>query len=600
MSERILLLCVAVTIALFTDARSASSTTYQNALRSYNAGHYDSTISIIKNYLRQHDTSPEAEQMVPLVVEALIRKNDPGTIHRLFTMYKQKYASSAYLPRMWYIEGIACAKEYRYMPALQAFSTSLNAGVSETLDSLILANTEKVCANSLTLEELTAISAQPDMPSSMKEIVQYYWLVKLSLTGQLVRTNAEVDNFLRDFPHSRYESQVRDLVKKKKDVSKDEIKLGLLLPLSGDDAEVGKKVDQGIELAMDQHNGREGAPRIKSIICDEQSNAVETALRTKELLQEHNVPVIIGPVLSNTAAVCAAMSMGKNVVMLSPTATDDGIARIGGNIFQMNATMAVLGRKIARYALENLNIKEFAIITPKTSYGIVISNAFREEVRTHNCEVVAEETFDEGSNDFTRQFSDLRNILLLRKLDKAAMDKGIDYKPVRIIQRSDSVKYADTALSVGALFLPAEAEDVVMLAPQVAFNRIKTQILGSSGWNNPKVLADGKQYVVNAVISSSFEPESDRKEWNDFKQLYRTRYNAEPDRIAALGYDATSLILKALEESGWSPDAARITKALSGVKEYRGLSGMISFDSTRTNTEAAVLKITSNGYVRVQ
>ena len=88
--------------------------------------------------------------------------------------------------------------------------------------------------------------------------------------------------------------------------------------------------------------------------------------------------------------------------------------------------------------------------------------------------------------------------------------------------------------------MPGDADDIVMLAPQVYFHRIRTQMLGSNGWHNQKVIKDGKRYVANTIISTSFELNQNQKTWLDFKSAYKSRFNAEPDWICALGYDAAA------------------------------------------------------------
>jgi branched-chain amino acid transport system substrate-binding protein len=124
-------------------------------------------------------------------------------------------------------------------------------------------------------------------------------------------------------------------------------------------------------------------------------------------------------------------------------------------------------------------------------------------------------------------------------------------------------------------------------------------MLGSNGWHNPKVIKDGKRYISNTIISTSFELDQNQKMWLDFKSAYKSRFNAEPDRIAALGYDAAALVMKALAAAGNDP--SRINENLRKTQNYQGLSGLISFDSTtRENTEASILKVTENGFLRVQ
>jgi len=113
------------------------------------------------------------------------------------------------------------------------------------------------------------------------------------------------------------------------------------------------------------------------------------------------------------------------------------------------------------------------------------------------------------------------------------------------------------------------------------------------------VIKDGKRYISNTIISTSFELDQNQKMWLDFKSAYKSRFNAEPDRIAALGYDAAALVMKALAAAGNDP--SRINENLRKTQNYQGLSGLISFDSTtRENTEASILKVTENGFLRVQ
>jgi branched-chain amino acid transport system substrate-binding protein len=140
-----------------------------------------------------------------------------------------------------------------------------------------------------------------------------------------------------------------------------------------------------------------------------------------------------------------------------------------------------------------------------------------------------------------------------------------------------------------------------MIAPQVAFNRIHTQILGSNGWQSQKVLKDGSTYVQGAMISATVEPDQSTPLWMDFKKAFKARFNYEPDRITALGYDAANLIIKAVQNAGID-NPSRFAEALMKVHGYQGLSGAISFDQSKfgNNTESAIMKITPNGFIRVQ
>lgn len=573
----------------------ADTQTFTSAVDHYKAGNYDSTIIIIRDYLRKHGRNPESEKLVPLITEALIRKGRYESVHRLISMFNQKFPQSSFLPRLWYLEGVAFAKEEKYPHAILSFSKALDAGVSRELDSLTVLNTEKICER-ITHEEIDAIKSYP-LHYKLLEIVSYYEIQKLFEIGQFVKAQNYADLFQKTFVRSKYGSTVQNISSISREKGRNTLQIGILAPLSGYDSEIGKRIVQGIQLAINQYNSSNVSSTVKGIILDTKGDMIETARRTRELVEEHRVPVIIGPILSHTAAITASMLMGKQTVMISPTATDDGIAELGDNLFQMNLTMGVLGRKIARYAIEYLNIKEFAIMAPNTQYGMVLARSFKDELNKRNAEIVAEEYFEEGGNDFTSQFKNMRSKLLHRHLEKIAIDRGTDFRGVT---KADSIKYADSTLAVDGLFIPADAADIVMVAPQVYFHRIRTQMLGSNGWHNPEVLKEGKRYVHNAMISTGFEVNPDQREWQEFRKKFKAKYNYEPDRIVALGFDAAMLTLKSLKTAGDDPQ--KIANVLSTkVQNYIGLSGTISFDSENgTNIEAAVFKVTENGFIKVQ
>ncbi len=575
---------------------ASASAVYDKAAAFYKAGQYDSTISVIREFLKSNGKNPETENLVPLINETYIRKGDYVSVQKLFSMFNQKFPSSKYMPRMWYLKGIADAKQKKYSDAVLSFSSALDGGLNGTLESQAIASVEMIC-NSLSSDELGILSNGKVTPKIL-ETVSYYKIVKLIGVGLFSRAQVQADSFKIRYSRSKYEYAIKDLINKAKEQEKSSIQVGLLAPLSGDAAEVGKRVVHGAQLAFELNNGQFGR-LIKPIVYDTKGSMMENARRTKELINIDKVPMILGPVLSQDAIVSASMIMGKNTLMLSPTATEDGIADLGENIFQMNVSIGTLGRKIAAYAMDNLNMKEFAILAPQTEYGIALAKSFKDELKKKNIDVVAEEYFEEGGNDFSAQFSQLRHALLLRHFEKTAAEKGLAVK--KKITRADSIKYSDSTLSVGGLFIPAEAEDVVMLAPQVAFNRIRTQILGSNGWQSKKVLQDGSTYVQGTMISATVEPDQNSKQWVDFKKAFKTRFGYEADRIAALGYDAANLIVKAIKESG-SDNSEKIADALYKVHGYQGLSGIISFDRSNSgsNTESAIMKVTANGFVRVQ
>jgi ABC-type branched-subunit amino acid transport system substrate-binding protein len=556
---------------------------FSKARQFYRAGEYDSTIVVIRDFLISNGQDPGAEYLIPLVMEAFARRDDMTPMASLYDLFRDKFSSSAFMPRVSYLYGYSQARQGLFIPALVAYSAALDAGVAGDLDSLVMASVAVIRRNA------PALAASDELVRTPLNA-----RIRAALAGAPPSDRADPVAAVKN-PAPLPESDPPAAAAGGTDVF-----VGLLAPLTGDDADVGVRVERGVELAFEKHNEAHRT-RVSIVKHDTRSSLIETARATRDLLGHDRLPAIIGPVLSPTATVSAGMLIGRETVMLTPTATDDGIAALGPNIFQMNITVGVLARSVARYALENLHIREFIILAPRTAVGAAMSDAFRDEVTGSGGTVFIEESYEEGASDYTALFVDLRKKLLVRTLDARARERGGNYRPVRSVSWADSARFADSSVSIGAIFLPSDASDLPALTSQLAFNRIRAQLLGSSGWRSPKTTVDENRYLQNAIISAPFEPDASWRGWPPFAGDYAARFHEDADRVAALGYDAGTLIADAIDSAGPSLSASRIAEVLSKLQKFEGASGLITFDpKRRDNTEAAILKLTPGGFVRLQ
>ncbi|MFW5774780.1 MAG: ABC transporter substrate-binding protein [Chitinivibrionales bacterium] len=592
-------LCV-VAVSSFVFSQDDAQKVLETAREYYQKGSYDSTISVIRKFLKSHGKDESTEYIVPLLMEALVRKGDQKYFDQLFKVYRDRFPNSAYMGRLLYLRGVQLARDKKHQDAVVAFSQAYEKGIPSSLNKLIADNVHLICRKVLTIDDLSRLTVK-DLHGRVAEIVAYYEFRRLYKEKQGFRAKRKAEEFLQKYPSSRYRSEAREIVNRSRTSDRNQVAVGLMAPISGYDADIGKLVVRGVQLAVEQHN-RKGGLQIKLAISDTRGNMIETARKTRELVDGFDVPAIIGPILSSDAVVTASMVMDRDVVMITPTATDEGIALLGPTLFQVNVTLGMLGRKIAQYAMENINIKEFAIISPHSEYGRVLTEAFTEEVKKRGGEIIAEEYFEEGTTDFRMQFERIRSNILARRREQMTVDQGVSIDQVHQTAYEDSIKYLDSTLSVGGLFIPAESEDVVMIAPQAAFNRIRTQLLGSNGWHSSKTILDGKKYVNDALISTSIEIDMSNPEWTQFVRLYKDRYGSEPDKVVApLSYDAANMLFEAIGSADDLEDGKEIARRLRAIQNYTGVSGAISFHGTDgANKETAIMKIKNKKFIRVQ
>ena len=141
---------------------------------------------------------------------------------------------------------------------------------------------------------------------------------------------------------------------------------------------------------------------------------------------------------------------------------------------------------------------------------------------------------------------------------------------------------------------------MAQIAPYLAFYGIKDiKLLGAGGWNSPKLIELGGEYVEGAVFVDGFFAGSKRKGASEFVKLFQNSYGYDPGIIEAYAYDGTSVLLIAAKKSGDGRKAIR--DALAAISGFEGATGKISFDgNTEAGQELFVLKVEKGSIVEVE
>ena len=149
-------------------------------------------------------------------------------------------------------------------------------------------------------------------------------------------------------------------------------------------------------------------------------------------------------------------------------------------------------------------------------------------------------------------------------------------------------------LEPAALFMPIPPEDVEFLASQVihfGLDTLAVEILGTSGWTDPQVLAAVEPRLTTGVIATapvaSPEAAEGRARFReDYERLYQ---RSLVGATASVGYDATMLLLEALRRGRIAPDEVDASfEALEGVA---GATGVFSVVGGRIVRSTEVVRI---------
>jgi len=154
-----------------------------------------------------------------------------------------------------------------------------------------------------------------------------------------------------------------------------DVVIGAVLPLSGPDAESGRAVLRGLQLAAER-----ASPPVTLLAVDGHGTTIASARRLRELAQDPSVDVVIGGWLASTARTLAAVASAEAVpfVALSPL----GAPSLGGGVPELFLLhrIGALGQACAVFAREELGAEQAGVLVIEGSTGShALADAFARE-----------------------------------------------------------------------------------------------------------------------------------------------------------------------------------------------------------------------------
>jgi len=340
----------------------------------------------------------------------------------------------------------------------------------------------------------------------------------------------------------------------------DNVKVGVMMPLTGDVATLGVPAFNGIKLAVEDYNNsrKQNEPAIELIVEDTKAEPKTGVSSINKLITYDEVKVILGPLTSTVTLAVAPIAEKNKTVLISPGASAPKITAAGDYIFRNELSDLEGGRAQAKIAYDSLNYRNIFIVYINTDYGKGIEEVFENEFLKIGGKITGSEGFNPGNTDF----------------------RGIISK----IQASDY----DTIFLVGI-------DEMVNFIQQIHQQGISVQIYTTPIFENKEYLkklgslAEGIIYIYYGT----FNPESSDRAIKGFVVNYYNRFNTDPTYYSALAYDATNIILEGLQLSDY--ELGLLSEKLYEIKQFPGITGTTTFDTNGDVTKPVLLKTVRDG-----
>ncbi len=323
--------------------------------------------------------------------------------------------------------------------------------------------------------------------------------------------------------------------------TRDQVQIGVVVPLTGEFQSYGEANKRGIQIALDEIQSN-GYPLT---LVPEFVDSGSDPAKARDLLDERFSAgdfVALGGTVSGEALEMVSVADKYDRVLLSPSATSHKLSKISPNFYRIAPSDLTEGNKMADFAFRGLEARKVVILSEQEDYWAGIHQAFRSAFENHGGEVLELIEIPDNTSD-------------------------LDGLIGRVI-----------TLAPDAVYLAAYESGIAAMILELREQEFEGKILTTHAFASPTAIARVGEAAVGVILTQSvFEPDSDHAHVQKFVTAYRERFGEAPDLFAAEGYDAMKVLAVALEARHGMP--GELPRGLRDeIKEHPGVTGSIQFD----------------------
>lgn len=338
--------------------------------------------------------------------------------------------------------------------------------------------------------------------------------------------------------------------------SGDEIMIGASLCLTGIQSPLDEPILRGVELAVDEINengGLLGKP-VNLVNLDGKSDPVVVG-NNGEQLASQGAAAIIAPADFDFGGPASRAAQVAGIVGISAGASSPlyGSEALGDKQFTLSMWNTTMGAAAAEWAYEDQGYTKAYVVTDQfIDYTTSLSEYFIESFEHQGGEVLAEDTYTQGDQDFSAQ---------LQRLQSNGADADV-------------------------IFISSYMPDLGLIIRDIRAAGIDTPILGGDAYDDPELIAGlGADYGNDVTYAShTFLAEEASPLIPDFLDLYEAEHGEAPDTaLVANGYDSMYVLAEAIEAAG-ATDGEAVAEQMTNM-EFELLTGNLSWSSADTGHE---------------
>ena len=354
--------------------------------------------------------------------------------------------------------------------------------------------------------------------------------------------------------------------------AQDTIKIGHVAPVSGPNSHLGKDMENGARMAVEDLAAKGvkiGGKPVKFVVqFEDDAGDPKQGTTAAQKLVDAKVQGVIGHLNSGTTIPASKIYFDAGIPQISPAATSPVYTKQKFNTaFRVVANDNKLGGTLGAYAVKNLGAKKIAVIDDRTAYGQGVADEFVKGAKKAlpGVQVVGKEFTNANATDFNAILTNIKS-----KNPDLVFFGGMDSVGGPLLRQMK-------ALGINAKFMGGDG---------VCTDALYRLSAGAA--------ADG---VVTCAEAGGVTADM-QKNMDDFRTRYKKKYGQEVQLYAPYVYDAIMTMADAMEKAN-SSEPAKYLPVLAKIK-HQGVTGLVEFDQFGDIKDGALTLFTYKGGIKTR
>ena len=324
----------------------------------------------------------------------------------------------------------------------------------------------------------------------------------------------------------------------------------------------------GAELAVAFANATDGINgRPIELLIRESMRDPRLSTEHVEELVAAGVSAIVGPDYSDEAIEAGVVAQRHGIPMVTTYPTNPTVTESGNYVFMTAFIDSYQARIMVNFAIRELEAMTAAVLTETgDSHSEGLSAFFSDDFTAQGGTIAVQQFYESGATDFTQQL-----------LAIAAVEPAVDI-----------------------IFLAGLGSEFPLAVKQARSDNIgiSATFLGGDGWDRPDLIEIGGMALEGSFFANSFSPDGQlTEEAGQFVNAYTKKYGIAPDGPAALGYDATTILIEAMHRTTDLTPAA-IREQIEATQDYSGATVLSHYDENRHAVKSLVINTVKDGKIQ--